>query len=174
MAKTIIGLFDDFPEAQDVMQAMVDHGVPRAHVSVIVHQDQASAPEPASVWASRTLSIPGIGPVLAIGPVAAALSGTGGDVAGEDLISVLKDRGVPANEVQFYAEGVRRGSALVAVDIDEASAEQVMEVMGRYATVDLETRTAQWRQAGWTGFDPNAGPYLAPKSAREYEAADQC
>jgi hypothetical protein len=169
MAETVIALFDDLPEALDVAQALVDHGVGRADVSIIARQDRAHAPESASVWTSRILAVPGIGPVLGVGPLAAALAGMTGEVAGEGLLRALQEHGVPAPEAPTYAEAVRRGGALVTVETEEERAAQAREVMSRYAPVDLEARAARWRQEGWIGFDPQAGLYLAPKPAREEE-----
>lgn len=174
MAKTVIDLFDDLPTALDVAHALIDHGFGRADISLIARQDRAAEPGQASVWVPRILAVPGIGPVLAAGPLAAALSGTVGEVAGEGLLRVLQERDVPADEVPVFAEGVRRGGALVAVDTDETRAEQAREVISRYTTVDLVAQAAQWRQEGWIGFDPQAGPYLAPKPAGESEAGVPC
>jgi hypothetical protein len=170
MAEMVIALFNDLSEALDVAQALVDHGIGRADVSLIARQDRAHTPESASAWASRILAVPGIGPVLGVGPLAAALAGTGGEVAGEGLLRALQEHGVPAPDAPAYAEGVRRGGALVSVETEAARAAQAREVMRRYAPVDLEAHAARWRQEGWIGFDPEAGPYLAPKPAREHEA----
>jgi hypothetical protein len=90
-------------------------------------------------------------------------------VAGEGLLRALQEHGVPAPEAPAYAEAVRRGGALVTVETEEERAARAREVMSRYAPVDLEARAARWRQEGWIGFDPQAGPYLAPKPAREEE-----
>jgi uncharacterized protein (TIGR02271 family) len=40
-------------------------------------------------------------------------------------------------------------------------ADRAAEIMGRYGAVDLDTRSKDWRQNGWSRFDPNAGPYQA-------------
>ena len=173
MAETVIALFDDLPEALDVAQAVVNQGVERTDVSIIARQDRVHAPESMSVWTSRILAVPGIGPVLGVGPLAAALAGMAGEVAGESLLRALQEHGVPAHEAPAYAEGVRRGGALVAVETEEARAAQAREVVRRYAPVDLEARAARRRQEGWIGFDPQAGPYLAPKQEREHEAGGE-
>jgi hypothetical protein len=49
MAQFIIGLCDDFPAATEAAQALVDQGFDRALISIIAHQEQVAAPEPASV-----------------------------------------------------------------------------------------------------------------------------
>ena len=142
MPPLVIALCEDFPVAAQMAQALVDHGFDRATISIIAHQDQVAAPEPASVWASRTLAIPGIGPVLAVGPLAAALSGAAGEVAGEGLLQVLQEHGVPTDEAPLYAEGVRRGHALVAVDAAGPQAEEARAVMRRAGSLDLAAQAA--------------------------------
>ena len=61
------------------------------------------------------LALPGIGPVVALGPFAGALTTAiaGGLVGG--MIGFLKAHGVPENEASFYAERVKAGAYLVAV-----------------------------------------------------------
>ncbi len=61
------------------------------------------------------LAIPGIGPVIALGPFAGALTTAvaGGLIGG--MIGFLKAHGVPEDEASFYAERVKAGAYLVAV-----------------------------------------------------------
>jgi hypothetical protein len=172
MAETVIALYDGLPEVLDVAHALMDRGIARTDVSIIARQDRAHAPALASGWTSRVLAVPGIGPVLGVGPLAAALTGAAGEVAGEGLLRALREHGVPAHAAPAYAEGVRRGGALVVVETAEQAA-QAREIISRHAPVDLEAYAARWRQEGWIGFDPEAGPFLAPKPAREHEAGGE-
>jgi hypothetical protein len=55
------------------------------------------------------MAIPGVGPVLAAGPIVAALGGAGLGAAAGGLIGVLTESGIPEDEAGLYAEGVRRG-----------------------------------------------------------------
>jgi hypothetical protein len=98
------------------------------------------------------LAIPGIGPILAAGPIAAALAGAGiGAVAG-GLIGGLTRLGVPEDEAHYYAEGVRRGGILVTVAADaDAQAEVAVAVMKRHGAVDIDQRAAEWKKQGWRG-----------------------
>lgn len=112
------------------------------------------------------LVIPGIGPVIAAGPLAVALStltGAGvGAVAGGvtgGLLGALIGLGIPEEEAGYYAEGVRRGGVLVTVQADEANTEQILDVLNHYDPIDVHQRATQWREQGWTGFDPNAAPF---------------
>ena len=128
MAKTVIGYFEQVSEAQRVLQDLLNHGFDRDQISLIAHQER-SAFEAGGTWRPDVISVPGVGPVLATGHLAASLSSTTGAPSGAGLLDVLKDAGVPANEAQWYLEGVRRGGILVAVETDDADADRVVDVM---------------------------------------------
>ena len=105
------------------------------------------------------LAIPGIGPIIAAGPIVATLSGAGvGAVAG-GLIGGLTDMGVSKDDAEYYAESVRRGGALVTVRADDTRAERAAEIMREHGAIDIERRAEQWRERGWTGWNENAQPY---------------
>jgi hypothetical protein len=116
------------------------------------------------------LAVPGIGPIIAAGPIVSLLTGAGvGAVAG-GLIGGLTDMGVPRPDAEYYAEAVRRGGALVTVRADDTRAERAAEIMRSHGAIDIERRAEQWRERGWTGFDENAAPYTAAEVARERDA----
>lgn len=107
------------------------------------------------------LAVPGIGPIIAAGPIVSLLTGAGvGAVAG-GLVGGLTDVGVPRADAEYYAEAVRRGGALITVRADDARAERAAEIMRSHGAIDIERRAEQWRERGWTGFDENAAPYTA-------------
>ena len=105
------------------------------------------------------LAIPGVGPIIAAGPIVSLLTGAGvGAVAG-GLIGGLTDMGVSRPDAEYYAEAVRRGGALVTVRADDARAERAAEIMRSHGAIDIERRAEKWRERGWTGFDEKAQPY---------------
>lgn len=107
--------------------------------------------------------------MLALGPIVAALGGAGiGAVAG-GVIGALTEAGIPEEEAQYYAEGVRRGQVLVTVHTDESRADQAREVLDRNGAVDVQGRVAEWRQRGWSGHNPGAEPLSADELRRERE-----
>ena len=84
------------------------------------------------------LAVPGLGPVLALGPFAAALpvALAGGLVGG--LAGFLVSQGVPREEAERYADRVRAGAYLVAVHTDparEITAETVLADAGAEAPI---------------------------------------
>lgn len=113
------------------------------------------------------LAIPGVGPALAAGPIASALVGAGIGAAAGGLAGALVNSGVPEEEAHNYAEGVRRGGSLVMIRTDDTRATEAANIMNRYRPVDIEERSSQWRESGWTGYDRDAEPYTAEQIAAE-------
>ena len=104
------------------------------------------------------MAIPGLGPVVAAGWLISTLVGAGaGAAAGAvvgGLAGSLTEAGVSEADARAYAEGVRRGGTLVTVrTADEALADRITAILDAKGTVDLDERSATWRQEGWTGHD---------------------
>jgi uncharacterized protein (TIGR02271 family) len=101
---------------------------------------------------AAALTIPGIGPFIAAGPIAAGLAGAGIGAAAGGAIGALVHLGVPEEEAHYYAEGVRRGGTLLTVNAstDEMATCAAM-VMKNHGAADIEQRAAQWKEQGWGG-----------------------
>jgi len=193
MAKTIVGLFDTLTEAQGAVQELINKGFPRDNISIAANNtagEYAQSTASSEEWSGTAtgaaagatiggiggllvglgaLAIPGIGPVVAAGPLIAALTGAGiGAVAG-GLIGALTDVGVPEEEAGYYAEGVRRGGTLVTVNADDSRVDQAIDILEDHNAVDVEQRASSWKQSGWTGYSSTAKPYTADEIMRERE-----
>lgn len=71
---------------------------------------------------------------------------------GDGFIAELCRHGVPEPEAHAYAEGVRRGGALVAVAAkDEIDANQAAVIMSRNGALDIEKCADGWKRGGWSG-----------------------
>jgi uncharacterized protein (TIGR02271 family) len=77
--------------------------------------------------------------------------------SGTDIVDTLTDLGIPAAEAHAYAEGIRRGGALVIVKPIDEWVDRGIEIMHRRQAVDIDERIPQWRQEGWTGMATHAG-----------------
>jgi stress response protein YsnF len=131
MAKTLVALYDTFADAERVVQELIADGFARSHIHLALDHTKSRAAHASSVeWDSA--------------------------YEGANLLETLADLGVPYDEAHAYAEGVRRGGALVVVESSDERAERGMEILRRLHPVDIHERTAQWRQEGWTGYDANA------------------
>jgi hypothetical protein len=201
MANTIVALYDDMDTAHKVVRDLRDGGVANSNISLVAQDASGEYSKTAGTTGDTAdgastgagvgavvggiggllvglgaLTIPGIGPVLAAGPLATAVTallgaGAGavaGGVAG-GLLGALIDMGIPEEHASYYAEGVRRGGALVTVDTDDTNLERVRGIMDRYNPVDINQRVESWRQSGWKGYDHSAKPYTAKQTMKERE-----
>lgn len=67
-------------------------------------------------------------------------------------VSALTAMGVPVDEANSYAEGVRRGGMLVCARADsDEEAERAAEIMMQHGAIDLDACTTGWRNDGWSG-----------------------
>jgi len=105
------------------------------------------------------LAIPGIGAILAAGPIVAALSGAGAGAVAGGLIGALTDQGVDETVAEYYAEAVRRGAALVTIRADESRVDEAERILRNHGAFDIEDRVVQWKSEGWTRYNPHAEPY---------------
>jgi uncharacterized protein (TIGR02271 family) len=99
------------------------------------------------------LAIPGIGPVVAAGPLAAALAGAGIGAVTGGIIGALVDLGIPEESAHVYAESVRRGNVLVATQVADDRTDAVTRIMERTGLIDIERESESWRSSGWSGFN---------------------
>lgn len=105
------------------------------------------------------LAIPGVGAILAAGPIVAALTGAGAGAVAGGLIGALTDQGVDETVAEYYAEAVRRGAALVTIRADESRVDEAEGILRNHGAFDIEDRVVQWKSEGWTRYNPNAEPY---------------
>jgi hypothetical protein len=111
----------------------------------IGHTNSTKAPEGAAAgagagallggavgWAAGigALAIPGVGPLIAAGPILATLSGlaAGGTLGG--LTGALVGTGIPEYEAQQYEGKLREGNVLISVHADNSNeAGRIREIM---------------------------------------------
>ena len=91
------------------------------------------------------LAIPVIGPIVAAGPIAAALTaalgGAGIGAATGGLIGALTDMGVPEDEAKHYQDQVGRGKTLVVVRAsDDDFAERAADILESSGAEKLDGR----------------------------------
>ncbi|MGV3719562.1 MAG: YsnF/AvaK domain-containing protein, partial [Actinomycetota bacterium] len=198
MPSTVVGFFDQFSEARSAVEDLIASGVPRDDVSITSsnatgEHDEFSAHETGNRSGSGAatgagvgavvggiggllvglglLTIPGIGPILAAGPLATAAAGAVAGAATGGLLGALVGMGIPEEDAHTYAEGVRRGGTLVTVNADDAQLDTVSTILNRHGAVDIDRRAADWRGRGWTGFQHDAQPLGREDVTREREFA---
>src|SRR5262245_66626317 len=81
------------------------------------------------VLAAIAFVLPGIGPIVASGPLSAGLSEAAGHVAGS-LASVLAASGVSEPRAEALEQEVKAGAVLVGVHATEDTAADILRVRG--------------------------------------------
>ena len=114
------------------------------------------------------MAIPGVGPVVAAGWLVSTLAGAAAGGVTGGVIGALTQAGVSKEDAEVYAEGLRRGGAVVSARVPDSDAVRLQAVMDRSA-VNIGERSAAYRQAGWRSFDANAPVYTADQIRRERE-----
>ena len=112
------------------------------------------------------MAIPGVGPVVAAGWLVATLAGAAAGGATGGALGALTQTGISKDEADVYAEGLRRGGAVVSARVTDNDAARLQAMMDRSA-VRVADRAAAYRKSGWKTFDPNATPYDADQVKKE-------
>ena len=112
------------------------------------------------------LAIPGLGPVVAAGWLAATAVGAAAGAATGGVIGALTQAGISNEDAEVYAEGVRRGGTLVSAKVADADRARLDAILNRSA-VNLQTRRAAWQNSGWKAYDPAAKAYSAEEVRKE-------
>ncbi|WP_113361309.1 general stress protein [Rhizobium sp. SYY.PMSO] len=190
--RTVTGLFDDYSDASTAVSALESAGVSSGDISIVSnnvdkrHGNQSNAAAGAGTGAGigavvggagglltglGLMAIPGVGPVVAAGWLAATAAGAAaGAVAGGaagGIIGALTSSGVSESDAHVYAEGIRRGGTLVTAKVDDAHAPEAEAILKRSNWVDPVERRRAYEEQGWTRFDDTLDPYDAEQIERE-------
>ena len=196
MSKTITRLFDDYGDATTAVRDLEALGISHDDISIVAnnvhgqhgsddndgvndHGDVSRGTSTGALLGGAggllaglgLLAIPGLGPIVAAGWLAATAVGAGigavGGAATGSLVGALKSAGHTDEEANVYSEGVRRGGTLVSAKVPDAHVAQAEAVLDRNRSVDTAARGTAYRQAGWTGFDADAPAYTRDEVDRE-------
>ena len=160
--KVIFGVFKTRLAADKAVEALKMDGFTNSEISVILPDHSRSldgnfskstkAPEGATTGASTgaviggalgllagigALAIPGVGPLVAAGPIMAALAGVGvGGVLG-GVSGALIGVGVPEFEAKRYEDYVKNGGILLSVHTDYSGVERAKRDFEANGAVDV-------------------------------------
>jgi len=184
--RTITGLYDSYDDARAAVNALENAGVPSDDISIVTNKADGVDVEGQGSYAEEgagtgagigavaggagglltglgMMAIPGVGPVVAAGWLAATAAGAvagavaGGAVGG--IVGAMIKEGVPEDEANVYAEGIRRGGSVVTAKVDEAKVPEAQAILNSSRPVDVASRRASYAEQGWTRFDETADPY---------------
>ena len=187
MPDNVVGLFDRTLEAEDAIDELQKSGISRDQISIIAKEtsaasDQQTASASAGAGAGAViggiaglvaglgaLAIPGLGPIIAGGPLAMAIGSAGVGAAAGGIIGALTGMNIPESDANYYAEGVRNGRALVLVRAEGIEAEHARDILNQ-SGAQIESHAPDRPPSGARVYVD--GLDFAPKRSRfeEFEA----
>ena len=139
----VFGIFASDVEAEQAVDLLIAANFPSSSISVLLadtrstkafaHEKHTKAPEGTTTGATvggviggtlgvlagvGALAIPGIGPLIAAGPIMAGLAGLGAGGAVGGLVGALVGMGIPEYEAKRYDGRVKDGGTLLSVHCD--------------------------------------------------------
>lgn len=185
--KSVFAIATSRSRAESIVNDLKDAGFSNNEISVLfpdegttrdfAHETNTKAPEGAVTGATTggviggalgwiagigALTIPGIGPFVAAGPIVAALSGVGLGAAVGGIAGALIGLGIPEIEAKRYEGKIRKGNLLHSVHAADSGAadraKRILKVAGAEdITTASEARTPEGdRAATMLGGDPRS------------------
>jgi hypothetical protein len=139
----VFGIYHDRLAVEEAVNVLTAAGFRSADISVLLQENQGTkdfahekntkAPEGAAtgglvggitggvlglLTGIGTLAIPGLGPLIAAGPIVAALAGMGAVGAAGGILGGLVGMGVPEYEAKRFEGRIKHGGALMSVHCD--------------------------------------------------------
>jgi len=179
----VFGIYTTVAAAEEAVDALRTTGFRMEDISALLpdnqgtkdfaHEKGTKAPEGAVAGASTgaavggtlgwlagigTLAIPGVGPLIAAGPILALLTGVGvGGVVG-GITGALIGMGIPEYEAKRYEGRIKSGGILLSVHCDDSEwVKRAKEIMTRTGAEDVAS-------AGEAGADYAEGDKPASRA----------
>jgi uncharacterized protein (TIGR02271 family) len=177
--QVVVGVFDDRSRAEQAIQELRDIGFTDDQIGFAVRRGEGQAgagytgtEAPAGetgaggaakgvitggvlggiLGAGAALLIPGFGPVIAGGILAATLGGAAIGAAAGGLLGALTDMGVPEEEARYYQSEFEAGRIVVTVKTTNMNEQQqAMAILRRNGAYDATTRRME-AVGGTTGM----------------------
>src|SRR5918992_990826 len=164
MHPLVLGLFDDAGAAARAARALRDLGHERERVSIVArsHDEEGAIAEAAGaspgaeiedsraagrlgelgahLIAAIALVSPGVGPIVADGPLAAGLGEAAGHLAG-DVGRMLARAGLPRQEAEAWEAQIKAGAFLLGAHTDPDRVAQVAEALERHGAQHVAVGT---------------------------------
>jgi hypothetical protein len=151
MTKTLLAFFDDFNVAKDTMDDLVRNGFQRKDISLVANNVAGQIKEMNLISGMDSMLIAGVGSSAVVGPMGVMIEG--------GFVSALNRIGLPDDEAHMYAEGVRRGGVLLAIEVADDADQKSVQIINQHHPKDIESRSTIWRdEEGWERFDSRRKP----------------
>jgi hypothetical protein len=161
----VFGIYSTLVRADQATDALVKAGFPASDISALLPDNLGSkeigtqkatkAPEGAATGAGSgallggalgllagigALAIPGVGPLIAAGPIMAALAGAGVGGAVGGVTGALIGLGIPEYEAKRYEGRIKKGGILLSVHCDTSDeVKRAKEIMKNIGAEDVSS-----------------------------------
>ena len=160
---SVFGIYSSVTQAELAVDALVNDGFTNTDVSVLMadkqgskdfaHEKHTKAPEGTTTGAAAggaiggtlgllagigALAIPGVGPLIAAGPIVGALTGlgVGGTVGG--IVGALVGLGIPEYEAKRYEGRIKEGGVLLSAHCDTSEQiDRAKAILKRTGAADI-------------------------------------
>src|SRR3954454_2598529 len=159
----VFGIFQTRASAEEAVDALRQSNFRNTDISALfpdnagtkdfAHEKNTKAPEGDTTGAASgalvggvlgwlagigALAIPGIGPLIAAGPIVAALAGAGAVGMAGGLVGALAGLGIPEYEAKRYEGRVKHGGILLSVHCDNSEwVKRAEEILRRTGAEDI-------------------------------------
>lgn len=178
--KTVSRVYDTYEQAKSAVRQLEADGVPSADISMVANRHVSAAYDDVTEASSTAtgagvggaigggagllaglglLAIPGLGPVVAAGWLAATAVGAAAGATAGGVVGALIDAGEPEERAHVYSESIRRGGTLVTARVRDDLADRAQATLDRFKPIDPVARRGEYLKGGWKTFDPHAPPY---------------
>lgn len=163
----VFGIYANRQAAEDAIGNLRSAGFRSTDVSLLLpenpgtkdlaHEKHTKAPEGAATggfaggiaggvlgWLTGigALMIPGLGPLIAAGPIVAALAGAGAVGALGGIVGALAGLGIPEYEARRYEGRIREGGVLLSVHCDNREwVKRAKQMLGETGAQDIAAAT---------------------------------
>ena len=168
--QSVVGIFDSGESACRAAGALAAAGVPPGRIGLVmpgtspretarrIPTDAGEAPGMGAAvggviggavgLSAAAIVLPGVGPLVLAGLLAAGIACTaGGAVVGDSLEDVLSD-GVPRDDLAIYQAAVTRGRSVVVGSVDsDRDAERVREIFHTEGAESVDAARDGWATA---------------------------
>lgn len=148
MTQTVVGVFDDYTQAQRALTDLTNSGFDIESVKLDPQEENTEA---------RQRILRGDDDN----------TGDGGGIMGFFRSLFGTDESDTERQADVYSEAVRRGSYMLTVHADsDEQADRACDILNRYDPVDIDERSSHWKSEGWSGYDMSA-PVLSDDEIRQ-------
>lgn len=154
--QAVVAIFRDLTAAQQAVSQLRSSGFTTEEINLVSkHKNEAATGDDSIMDGTMTggaigglgglmlsagaLTIPGLGPIIAAGPLAATIAGAiGGGITGG-----LVDWGIPSDKSEEYNEQVSSGNTLAVIKTPQNKVAQAVQLLTSGGAMNVETHNLQ-------------------------------